>query len=103
MEAETALVGTESRVELDAVSLLDLALALVVLPDNAELDDALGDGDDLEGLLVFGVLGEKGGSLEGGDELCEVLDVLQMWMRKRTLPGLLKLGLRHFDVGYLGD
>lgn len=103
MEAETALVGTESRVELHAVSLLDLALALVVLPDNAELDDALGDGDDLEGLLVFGVLGEKGGGLEGGDELCEVLDVLQMWRRKRTLPGLLKLGLRHCDVGYLGN
>ena len=74
MEAETALVGTESRVELHAVSLLDLALALVVLPDNAELDDALGDGDDLKSLLVFGVLGEEGGGLEGGDELCEVLD-----------------------------
>ena len=74
MEAETALVGTESRVELHTVSLLDLALALVVLPDNTELDDALGDGDDLKGLLVFGVLGEEGGGLKGGDELCEVLD-----------------------------
>ena len=74
MEAETALVGTESRVELHAVSLLDLALALVVLPDNAELDDALGDGDDLESLLVFGVLGEEGGGLEGGDELYGMLD-----------------------------
>ena len=78
MEAETALVGTESRVELHAVSLLDLALALVVLPDNAELDDALGDGDNLEGLLIFGVLGEEGGGLKGGDELCKVLDALQM-------------------------
>ena len=75
MEAEAALVGTEGRVELHAVPLLDLALALVVLPDNAELDDALGDRDDLEGLLVFGVLGEEGGGLEGGDELCEVLDM----------------------------
>lgn len=74
MEAETALVGTESGVELHAVSLLDLALALVVLPDNAELDDALGDGDDLESLLVFGVLGEEGGGLEGGDELYGMLD-----------------------------
>ena len=73
MEAETALVGTESGVELHAVSLLDLALALVVLPDNAELDDALGDGDDLESLLVFGVLGEEGGGLEGGDELYGML------------------------------
>ena len=74
MEAETALVGTESGVELHAVSLLDLALALVVLPDNAELDDALGDGDDLESLLVFGVLGEEGGGLGGGDELYGMLD-----------------------------
>jgi hypothetical protein len=74
VEAETALVGTESRVELHAVSLLDLALALVVLPDNTELDDALGDGDDLEGLFVFGVLGEEGGGLKGGDELCGVLE-----------------------------
>jgi hypothetical protein len=74
VEAETALVGTESGVELHAVSLLDLALALVVLPDNAELDDALGDGDDLESLLVFGVLGEEGGGLEGGDELYGMLD-----------------------------
>ena len=46
----------------------------VVLPDNAELDDALGDGDDLESLLVFGVLGEEGGGLEGGDELYGMLD-----------------------------
>jgi hypothetical protein len=73
VEAETALVGAESRVELHSVALLDLALALVVLPDNAELDDALGDGDDLEGLLVLGVLGEERGGLEGGDELCGVL------------------------------
>jgi hypothetical protein len=74
VKAETALVGTESRVELHAVSLLDLALALVVLPDNTELDDALGDGDDLEGLFVFGVLGEEGGGLKSGDELCGVLE-----------------------------
>lgn len=69
VEAEASLVGTKGRVELDAVALLDLALALVVLPDDAELDDALGDRDNLEGLLVLGVLGEEGRGLEGGDEL----------------------------------
>lgn len=63
METETALVGTESRVELHTVTLVDLALALVVLPDNAELDDALRDGGNLEGLLVFRVLLEEGGGL----------------------------------------
>lgn len=70
VETETALVGTESRVELHTVALVDLALALVVLPDDAELDDALGNGGDLEGLLVLGVLLEEGGVLKGGDKLC---------------------------------
>jgi hypothetical protein len=46
-----------------------LALALVGFPDDAELDDALGDRDDLEGLFVFGVLLEERRLLEGGDEL----------------------------------
>lgn len=63
MEAETTLVRTESRVELHTVALVDLALALVVLPDDAELDDALGDGDNLESLLVLGVLLEERGRL----------------------------------------
>lgn len=91
MEAETALVGTEGRVELHTVALLDLALALVVLPDDAELDDALGDGDDLEGFLVLWVLLEERGGLEGGDELwwmsggCRVV-----WVgRNRTYPSWL--------------
>jgi hypothetical protein len=70
VETETALVGTESRVELHTVALVDLALALVVLPDDTELDDALGDGGNLKRLLVLGVLLEKGGVLEGGDKLC---------------------------------
>lgn len=70
MQTKSALVRAESGVELHAVAFVDLALALVVLPDNAELDDALGNGDDLEGLLVFGVLLEERRGLEGGDELC---------------------------------
>jgi hypothetical protein len=72
VEAETALVWTEGRVELHTVALVDLALALVVLPDDAELDDALGNGDDLESLPVLGVLLEDGGAFQGGDELYEM-------------------------------
>jgi hypothetical protein len=72
VETKTALVRTESGVELHTVALVDLALALVVFPDNTELDDTLGDGDNFESLLVLGVLLEKGGGLEGGDELCEL-------------------------------
>jgi hypothetical protein len=70
VETETTLVWAESRVELHTVALVDLALALVVLPDDAELDDALRDRGDLEGLLVLGVLLEEGGVLKGGDKLC---------------------------------
>jgi len=73
VQSETALVGTEGRVELNAVALVDVADALVIFPDNAELDDALGNGDDLESLLVLGVLLEDGGALEGGGELWEGL------------------------------
>jgi hypothetical protein len=46
---------------LHAVTLVDLALALVVLPNNAELDDTLGNGCNLESLPVLWVLLEEGG------------------------------------------
>ena len=69
VQTKTTLVGTESRVELHAVTLVDLALALVVLPDNAELDDTLGNGGNFESLPVLGVLLEEGGGLESRDEL----------------------------------
>jgi hypothetical protein len=114
VQPETALVGTESRVELDAVALVDVAVALVVFPDNAELDDALGNGDDLESLLVLGVLLEDGGALKGGGELWKELARCRKatehncalfeyetspngstCVKARTLVGLLKLRLRH--------
>jgi hypothetical protein len=65
MESETSLVRTESRVELDTIAAVDLWLSLVILPDDTELDDTLGDGDDLQGSLVFGVLFEEGAVFEG--------------------------------------
>jgi len=65
MQTETALVWAESRVELHPVAAIDLDLVLVVLPDDAELDDPFGDGDDLEGGLVFGMLLEEGAIFEG--------------------------------------
>jgi hypothetical protein len=73
MQTEPALVGAQHRVELDTVALIDLALALVVLPSDAELDDSLGDGSDLESLPVFRVLFEKGRVLEGGGKLCGLI------------------------------
>jgi hypothetical protein len=69
VQAETALVGAEGRVELNTVATVDLDVALVVLPDNTELDDALRNGDDLEAFTVLRVLLEEGGLLKGGRKL----------------------------------
>jgi hypothetical protein len=69
VESETTLVWTESRVELDTVTTVDLWLVLVIFPDDAELDDSFWDGDDLQGGLVFRLLLKKGGVFEGRDQL----------------------------------
>jgi hypothetical protein len=69
VESETSLVWTKSGVELNAITAVDLWLEVVVFPNDAELDDALGDGDDLEGSLVLWVLLEEGRVFEGGGQL----------------------------------
>ena len=68
MEAQATLVGAKRGVELDAVAMVDLDLALVVLPDNAELDNALRDRDDGERPAVLRVLLEESGVLDGRGE-----------------------------------
>lgn len=78
VESQTALVGTESRVVLHTETTVHLALALVVFPHHSELDDALGNGGNLEGLFVLGVLLKQRAVLERGGQL---------------LVGLLELGL----------
>ena len=65
MEPETPLVRAEGGIELHPVATVDLRLILVVLPDDPELDDPLGDRDDLEGRLVLGVLLEESGVFKG--------------------------------------
>ena len=70
VKSKTSLVWTQSRVELHTVSSVHLHLSLVILPDHSELDHSFGNGSNLEGGLVFGILLEEGGILEGGDELC---------------------------------
>lgn len=70
METETALVGTEGRVELNTISTVDLELALVVLPSNTELNHALGDGNDGKSSLELGGDLEELGVGEARLELC---------------------------------
>ncbi len=69
MKPQAALVRAQGRVELDSVAPVDLELAVVVLPDHAELDDPLGDRHDLQGDAVFGVLLEQRAVLEGAYKL----------------------------------
>lgn len=71
MESEATLVWAQGGVELNSVSAVDLYLALIVFPDDTELDDSLRDRDNLESGLVFRILLEKSGMFEGGDQLCE--------------------------------
>lgn len=92
MQTQAALVGAQGRVELHSVATVDLDIALVVLPEHAELDDTLGDGGDLQGLAVLRVLLEQGAVLQSGGEL---------------VVGLLELGLggevRHVGQWYVQE
>ena len=65
VESKTSLVWTQGGIELHPISSVHLDLTLVILPYDTELNDSFGDGSDLEGGLVFGVLLEEGGILEG--------------------------------------
>lgn len=84
MEAETTFVGSECGIELDSIATVHLDLALVIFPDDSELDDAFWDGGDLERFLVLRVLVEEGGVFE---------------CRGKLFVGLLELGLG-WDVGH---
>ena len=72
VEAQSALVGADGAVHLDAVAAVDFDFALVVEPRHAEDDDALGLGDSFENLhpLQYGtchdVRGERFGHLADG-------------------------------------
>ena len=69
VEAKSSLVWTEGAVKLNSVTVVDLWLKVVVLPDNTELDDTLWDGNDLKSGLVLWVLLEERRVLKGGGQL----------------------------------
>ena len=78
VEAQTALVGADRGVELHTVATVDLNLAVVIDPGNAEDDDALGLDEALHeaGFFPLGVL---------VDDMLEAL--------KDFINGLKELGL----------
>ena len=83
VKTETTLVWTESRVELDSETVVDLNFAVVVLPWNTELNKTLRDLDDLEGLLVLWLLLEE--RSKGRLDLVESL--LEFWFSWWCLNG----------------
>ena len=74
MEAQAAFVRADGAVELHAVAVVDLDLALVVDPLHAELDDAFRNDDAFEDavLLVLGFTVEQ--RSEGFEDLGHALD-----------------------------
>ena len=63
-------------------------VALVVLPGDAELDDALGHGDHLQGGPVLRVALEQGVVLECEDELCWMGGRASRYQQSRRSMGL---------------
>lgn len=64
VEPQTTFVGAKGRVVLDTEAIVGLDLEVVVFPDDAELDDPLRDGRDLESPAVLWIFLEKGGIFE---------------------------------------
>lgn len=72
-------------------------LTLVILPDHAELDHALRDGDDLQGLAVSGLLLEKSGVLEGRSKLCLDKNVISRAAPGEPLAEIAEIPAEHAD------
>ena len=72
MESKATFIWAEGRIKLDAISAVYLGLKLVIFPDDTELDDPLGNRNDLKSFLVFRVLFEKRGMFEGGGQLWKI-------------------------------
>jgi hypothetical protein len=71
VQAQSAFVRPQRRVELNAVPDVDVRVAGVIFPDDTELEDALRYLDDVERLFVFRFGGEEGA--QTGGELVESL------------------------------
>jgi hypothetical protein len=71
VETETTLVRAKSRVELDTETAVHGDGAVIALPGDTELDDTLGDLNNLKSSAVLGVDGEE--RLDGRGDLADSL------------------------------
>jgi hypothetical protein len=73
VQSETTLVRTESRVELDSETPVNGNRSVIPLPGNSEVDDSLGNLDDIECSSVLGVLDKE--RLKGRGDLVDRLEI----------------------------
>ena len=86
MEAQTALIRTDSRVELYTVALVDLNVSVVIYPAHAELDESFGLDHTLSDVRLNIVGAALDNGLDGGQDLFNSL-------KKFGLVGVLLAGL----------
>ena len=90
VEAQTALVGANSRVEFDAIAAIDLDLARVINPRNAEHHNALGLHEALEQrvLFIFGMCvkrrAKRAQNFSGGLDEFGLVGVLYLQLLKNS-------------------
>jgi len=82
VKAETALVWSESRVELHTETPVNLEFTLIVFPDHSELDNTLWNRDDLQADFVLWVLLKEAAGLDGRDKL--IVSLLELWLRRKV-------------------
>lgn len=70
MESKTALVGAQSGVKLNTIAAVDLKVAAVVFPDDAELDNALRDSSYLESGTILRVFLKQYRVLKCAGQFC---------------------------------
>ena len=78
MKSDTALVRSDSRVELYSETSVNLYLAVVVNPRNTEYDLSLRLYDSIENACVDKVLSLLSNGLESLKNLCNCLDKLRL-------------------------
>jgi hypothetical protein len=72
VQSETTLVRTEGRVELDSETPVDGNSSIIPLPGDSEVDDSLGNLDNVKSTSVLWVLLEE--RLKGRGDLVDRLD-----------------------------
>ena len=98
MQTQTALVGADRGVELDAPAAVDLHLTGVVYPRNAEIDDALGLNDALHDAVGLDLGTCHNDRLEGLEDFLDGLQefrLVRVALRQTLIYSVQVFALKH--------